>query len=109
MVEAASGVGGRLISAPTKTYAERTVRFPASCEMSWPPTWLTVRTVPMRSCSPRVTRETDRASLFKVFGVASGVLPHQTGVPTGSSAADGRLQPIGVNAGACQKPRDHRV
>jgi hypothetical protein len=48
-----------------------------------------------------------RSSRRSVLHLAS--CHHQTGVPTGSSAADGRLQPIGVNAGACQKPRDHRV
>ena len=48
-----------------------------------------------------------RSSRCSVLHLAS--CHHQTGVPTGSSAADGRLQPIGVNAGACQKPRDQRV
>jgi hypothetical protein len=48
-----------------------------------------------------------RSSRCSVLHLASR--HHQTGVPTGSSAADGRLHPIGVNAGACQKPRDQRV
>jgi hypothetical protein len=48
-----------------------------------------------------------RSSRCSVLHLAS--CHHQTGVPTGSSAADGRLQPIGVNAGACQEPRDQRV
>jgi len=48
-----------------------------------------------------------RSSRCSVLQLAS--CHHQTGVPTGSSAPARRLQPIGVNAGACQKPRDQRV
>jgi hypothetical protein len=34
---------------------------------------------------------------------------NETGIPTRSSAAGGRLQLVGLDARSCQKPRDHRV